>query len=193
MARDAMVRLEEKINYAKAESQQAVEETAPLADELQRIEKELEKTRKLEAQQAGLAKAAGADLEARKGELDRIRDLISKSDSGAMQINREMAQLKVDHEKAQLALHEAKLEADRIAERAKAADRAIEDTQSQLEVASKDLDETLWALKDLKQVSGGSGKKRADLEKRLFDLRKGQAELAKQHEGLDNRIRRLHR
>lgn len=192
-ARDAMVRLEEKINYAKAESQQASDETAPLTEELKRIEKELEKTRKLEAQQGEAAKVAGADLEARKGELEAVRDLISKSDSGAMQINREMAQLKVDHEKTQLALHEAKLESDRLAEKAKATDRAIEETQAQLDVTGKDLDETLWALKELKQVSGGSGKKKADLEKRIFELRKGQAELAKQHEELDNRIRRLQR
>lgn len=193
LARDAMVRLEEKINYAKAQSQQAGEETAPLADELKRIEKELEKTAKLQAQQTAAAAAATGELEARKKELDGVRELISKSDSGAMQINREMAQLKVEHEKAQLALHEAKLEADRLTEKSRAGDRAIEETQAQLDVTGKDLDETLWALKELKQVSGGSGKKKADLEKRLFELRKAQAELAKQHEELDNRIRRLQR
>lgn len=192
-ARDAMVRLEEKINYAKAEAQQATEETAPLQEELRKAEKELAGTRSLQAKAAADAEAATKDLTRSKAELEAVRDLISKSDSGAMQINRELAGLKVEHEKAQLALHEAKLESDRLGEKAKGLDRAIEETQSGLEVTGKDLDETIWSLKELKQVSGGSGKKRKDQEQKLFALRKEQAELAQQHQEIDGRIRRLQR
>ncbi|MEK6976053.1 MAG: chromosome segregation protein SMC [Candidatus Thermoplasmatota archaeon] len=192
-ARDAMVRLEEKINYAKAEAQQAQEDTAPLTEELRKAEKELATTKQLQAKATTDAAAANKALAANKADLEGVRDLISKSDSGAMQINRELTSLKVEHEKAQLALHEAKLESDRLAEKAKGLDRAIDETQSSLEVTGKDLDETAWNLKELKQVSGGSGKKRQDQEKRLFALRKEQAELAQQHQEIDGRIRRLHR
>lgn len=193
VARDAMVRLEEKINYAKAEVQQAQEDSAPLAEELRKAEKELASTKALQAKAATDATVSEKALNKARSELDSVRDLISKSDSGSMQINRELAQLKVDHEKAQLALHEAKLDADRIDEKAKALDRSIEQTQGDLEGTGKDLDETLWALKELKQVSGGSGKRRQDQEKRLFAMRKEQAELAQQHQEIDGRIRRLQR
>lgn len=192
-ARDAMTRLEEKINYAKAELAQAQEESAPLAEELRKAEKELAGTRKLQAEVTEQAQTSTKALNARKKELDAVRDLISRSDSGAMQVNRELSQLKVDHEKAQLALHEAKLEADRLGEKDKVVERAIAETQTELDGVSKDLDETAWSLKELKQVAGGTGKKRADQEKRLFTLRKEQAELAKQHEELEQRIRRLQR
>jgi chromosome segregation protein len=192
-ARDAMTRLEEKINYAKAELQQAAEDAAPLKEELRKAEKELEKTRKLQAESAERAEAAGKALAQRKKDLDGVRDLISKSDSGAMQLNRELAQLKAEHEKAQLALHEARLEQDRLAEKAKGLERAAAQAQADLGTAGKDLDETAWTLKELKQVSTGSGKKRAEVEKALFAKRKEQAELAKQAEELEQRIRRLQR
>jgi chromosome segregation protein len=192
-ARDAMTRLEEKINYAKGELQQAQEEAAPLAEELRKADKELARTQKLQAEAAGRADSEGKALAQKKKDLEAVRDLISKSDSGAMQLNRELAQLKSDHEKAQLALHEARLEQDRLAEKAKALERGVADTQSELATAGKDLDETAWALKELKQVSTGSGKKRAEMEKALFAKRKEQAELARQGEELEQRIRRLQR
>jgi chromosome segregation protein len=192
-ARDAMTRLEEKINYAKGELQQAQEEVAPLNEELRKADKELLKTRQLQGQAAERAESEGKALAQKKKDLDAVRDLISKSDTGAMAINREMAQLKSDHEKAQLTLHEAKLDQDRLAEKAKGLELAIAEAQSNLSTTGKDLDETTWSLKELKQVSTGSGKKRADMEKALFTKRKEQAELAKQAEELEQRIRRLQR
>jgi chromosome segregation protein len=192
-ARDAMTRLEEKINFAKGELQQAQEEAAPLVEELRKADKELAKTRTLQADAAGRADAEGKSLAQRKKDLESVRDLISKSDSGAMQLNRELAQLKAEHEKAQLALHEARLEQDRLAEKARTLERSVADTQAGLATAGKDLDETAWALKELKQVSTGSGKKRSEMEKALFSKRKEQAELAKQAEELEQRIRRLQR
>lgn len=192
-ARDAMTRLEEKINFAKTELQAAQEEAAPLQEELRKAEKELLKTRQVQEQAAARAATEGQELAQRKKDLDAVRDLISKSDSGAMQLNRELAQLKADHEKAQLALHEARLEQDRLAEKQKALDLGVAQTQADLATAGKDLDETTWSLKELKQVSTGSGRKRADMEKALFAKRKEQAELAKQAEELEQRIRRLQR
>jgi chromosome segregation protein len=192
-ARDAMTRLEEKINFAKTELQAAQEEAAPLVEELRKAEKELARTKALREQAAGQAEEHGKALAQKRKDLDGVRDLISKSDTGAMQLNRELAQLKGEHEKAQLALHEAKLEKDRLDERQKALDLGIQQTQADLATAGKDLDETTWTLKELKQVSTGSGKKRADMEKALFAKRKEQAELAKQGEELEARIRRLQR
>lgn len=192
-ARDAMTRLEEKINYAKGELQQAQEDAAPLNEELRKADKELQKTRQLQAAAAEAAETQGKALAQKKKDLDAVRDLVSKSDTGAMQLNRDLAQLKGDHEKAQLALHEAKLEQDRLAEKAKGLELAIAEAQANLSTTGKDLDETAWSLKEIKQVSTGSGRKRGEMEKALFAKRKEQAELAKQAEELEQRIRRLQR
>ncbi len=192
-ARDLMVRMEEKVNFAKGEMQSAKEAAQPIADELRRIEKELEKTSKLHNQAKADAEATNKELAARKKELDGIRDMVSRSDSGAMQMNRELAQLKHDHEKSQLELHEAKLESDRLGERAKANEKAVSAAQAEVDSSAKDLDETGWSLKELKNVGQGSGKKRKDAEQKLFALRKEQAELTQQAQEMEQRIRRLQR
>ncbi len=192
-ARDAMVRMEEKINFAKAELASAAEDGLPLTEELRKIEKELERTRKAHGDVSKEAEAVGKGLTLRKKELEDLRNLIAKSDSGALQVNRELSELKQEHEAGQLRLHETRLEADRAQERLRALDRAIADLMVQEDAAEKDLDEAAFQLKDLKEGSQGVGKKRKEAEGELFNLRKKQADLARDSEELENRIRRLQR
>jgi len=116
-ARDAMVRLEEKINFAKAELATAAEEAVPLTEELRKIEKELERTRKAQAECAKEAETASKAMGGKKKDLEDLRTLISKTDSGALQINRDLSELKHEHEDKQLKLHETRLEMDRAQER----------------------------------------------------------------------------
>ncbi|HLF16457.1 MAG TPA: AAA family ATPase, partial [Candidatus Thermoplasmatota archaeon] len=192
-ARDTMVRLEEKINFAKSELAAAAEGAVPLQEELRKVQKELERTRKAHGSCEKEAATGAEALDARKKELDDLREHISKSDSGAMQVNRDLARLKQDHEKAQLDLHEAQLELDRTAERLRTVERAVADLDLEEQAARKEADETSWGLKELKEDTQGAGKKRKEQEKSLFDLRKKQAELQKDAEELENRIRRLQR
>lgn len=188
-----MTRFEEKVNFAKLESQSAKEATAPMAEELRKIAKAIETETRAqtgtEAEQATATKA----LATAKGELESMRTAISSTDKGAQAVNRELSQLKVEHEAKQTELHEARLEADRVAERLRVVSHSLKDTESQAKATATDHDETTWQLKDLKESSGGAGKKRKEAEKKLFDLKKAQAEFARQAEEIENRIRRLQR
>ncbi|HUR62610.1 MAG TPA: chromosome segregation protein SMC [Candidatus Thermoplasmatota archaeon] len=193
LAHGEMTRLEEKINFAKAELATAREALAPLTEELRRIEKALASEAKMRDACAAEHAKATADLDARRKELEALRTAISSSDKGAMRINQEMSALKQEHEAKQLELHEAKLEADRTAEKLKAAEKALADTTLQADALAKDLEETTWQLKELRANAGGAGKKTKEQEKRLFELRKSHGDLMKQAEDLEQRIRRLDR
>jgi len=192
-ARDLMVRLEEKINFAKGELQSAQESAAPLADEVRKAEKELERTRKAQEACATEHAEASAALAKASKELDALRDAAAASDSGAMQLNRDLSQLKGEHEAKQLELHESRLEADRTAERLRALERAVADATAQAEANATDLKETTWQLKEVQKTAGGAGKKRKEAQDRLLQLRKSLAEHTAQAEELETRIRRLQR
>lgn len=189
-ARDAMVRFEEQLNFARANAQQAREDAAPLQEELQKVVKELARTHKAHGDLSEQHAKAAAQLDARKKELDAARALIAKSDSGAMQLTRDLAALKQDHEARQLEMHEAKLEADRLAERQRGLERAIADAQAARELAQQDLAEATEALKEVREQFKGQGGKQKDAQRRLLELQKAQAELTRQREDLENRIRR---
>jgi chromosome segregation protein len=192
-ARDQMVRLEEKINFARGELQTAQETQAPIQEELRRADKELEKTRKIQEDCAKEHKEATKALAAKSKELDQLRDMISKSDSGAMQLGRDLSQLKGEHEAKQLELHEARLEADRTAERLKALERTLAEAEAQQAALATDLKETEFNRKELEKTAGGAGKKRKEAQGRLFELKKAIAEHTSQSEELEVRIRRLQR
>jgi chromosome segregation protein len=192
-AHGEMTRLEERINFAKGELATAKEALAPLEEELRRIGKAHESESKLRDACAKEHAAAAKDLEARKRELDQMRSVISSSDKGAMQVSRELATLKQEHEAKQLELHEAKLESDRTQERLRAVEKSLADTESQAKAVATDLEEATWQLKEIRQTAGGAGKKRKDQEKRLFELRKAQGELMRQAEEIEQRIRHLQR
>ncbi|HET6399147.1 MAG TPA: chromosome segregation protein SMC, partial [Candidatus Thermoplasmatota archaeon] len=191
-ARDAMVRLEEQLNFAKMQLQDLREESGPQAEELRRTEKELERTRKLQAEAHGAAEAADAELAARRAELEQARELAATSDAGAVKINRELSELKNEHEAAQLRLHEATLGADRAGERLRALDAQLRDAESQKATLGKDLEEAQWQLKEARRTQK-AGVSQKDLEKERFELTKSQAELGRQAEELEQRIRRLYR
>jgi chromosome segregation protein len=192
-ARDLMVRTEAEINFARTSLDEAREASQPLAEELRRAEKELERNRRIQGECAAEQQKTSKSLEAKKKELDQLRESISKSDSGAMQVNKDLVQLKVEHEAKQLELHQAKLESDRTAERLSAVAKTLAEAETQREAAATDLKETSWQLKELEKAGGGAEKKRREAQTRLLELRKEQAEHARQAEELEARIRRLQR
>ncbi len=128
-ARDKMVRLEEKINFAKSELRDATDDVAPMQAELRRIQKELGKTQTIHDQEAAKADEKAGALSTAKKDLDGVRELISKSTSGAMELNREMAKLKKEHEDAQTQVHQARLDADRLKDRRQTVAKQLADAQ----------------------------------------------------------------
>ncbi|MGB0653360.1 MAG: chromosome segregation protein SMC [Thermoplasmatota archaeon] len=195
--RDRMVRLEEKVNFAKMELEGGSEDLAPLQEELRRVQKEAERTRKLHGEAETAAASAAETLAARAKELEGVQDLISRSNEGAMALKQELAKLRQEHEAKQLELHEAKLEADRLADRVEEATTRSGGAASDVEVAEQDLKEAEWHLKEMgegEEGAGGSGgRSRASAQKRLFALRKRLAELSTENEELEQRIRRQQR
>ncbi len=192
-ARDKMVRLEEKINFAKSELRDAKDDVAPMQAELRRIQKELDKTQGIHDQEATKADEKAEALATAKKDLDGVRELISKSTSGAMELNRELAKLKKEHEDAQTEVHQARLDADRLKDRRETIAKQLQDASEELETLQKDRDELTWQIDELEQTTSGGAKKRKELERRRFDLRKANAEFAAQQEDLEQRIRRLQR
>ena len=192
-ARDRMVRFEEKIAFAKTELQDADESDMPLRDELRRVQKEMDKTAKIEQECAAQHAQVTQDLAAKKQAFEDVEQLIVQSDSGALELKAEMGRLKKEHEDKQLELHETRLEADRTQEKVETARRRLADLQSELEAVTNDLKEAEWELGEIQQTTDSSGKKRKEAERRLFELRKAQAEFTQQKDDLENRIRRLQR
>ncbi len=192
-ARDRMVRLEEKINFVKSELADGKEDLLPMQEELRRVRKEHERTSKLHADQDEAFTAADGQLAERKKELEALRARMSQSNESLMLLNRDLAKLKHEHEAKQLELHEVRLEADRLEDRAQSAAKQAQQAAEEAQATETDLKETTWEANELRKDSEGAGKKAKELERRMFDLRKAQAELTKQNEDLENRIRRLQR
>lgn len=192
-ARDHLVRYEEKINFAKTELQDRREDVEPLQAELRRIQKELEKTQKIHADETAVAAETAVTLGTAKKERDDLQDLISRSTSGAMELNRELSKLKQEHEDRLTEMHQARLDADRITERRDTLQAQLATGEEELSAVKQDREEAAWALEELLKTTQGAGKQRKELERRRFDLRKAQAEFAQQQEDLENRIRRLQR
>lgn len=192
-ARDKRVRLEEKIHFVKEELHGGDEELLPLRKELARIEKELKNTRKLEAEATEAFESTSKDLDQKRKELEALRERISQSDEGAMAINRELGKLKKEHEDKRIELHDKRLAFDRSRDKLDALQRNVDTLQDDHDTLQTDRKEVDFELKELQQQTDGSGKKQKETERRLFELRKAQAELTQESEDLENRIRRLHR
>ncbi|MEK6984809.1 MAG: chromosome segregation protein SMC [Candidatus Thermoplasmatota archaeon] len=186
-------KLEERLNFVRAQTQEAAEAAAPAAAELKRIEKELAGNLKLRDASAGEQGAAQAALTKAKQELEAMRDALSKGDKSASAIHKELTQLKVEHEAKQTELHEAQLEADRLGEKLTALGKLVADGEAAAQALQVDRDEATAALKEMTSAAGGSDKKRAETQKRLFELKKQQAEAAKQADDLNQRILRIQR
>lgn len=192
-ARDKMVRLEEKIHFIKEELQGGDEDLMPVRDELRRIKKELDRTRKTAEELGSEHDQKSAELAKVKADTEALRDRMSQQDKGAMAINRELAQLKQEYEAKQLEKQEALLNADRLQQKLNATERALQEARGELKTIETDLEESNWEIEELKKTTGGSSGEKKNLEKRLFEMRKAQAEFTQQNEDLEQKIRRLTR
>lgn len=192
-ARDRMVRFEEKIAFAKQELQDARDEVAPLAEELRRVRKESEKVGALEAQHTAEHRETSTLLAAAKAEFEQVQDGLSRSNSGAMELKQEMGRLKHEHEERETELHKIRLHQERLTDKIAATGRRMGEAEALLETAEQDARETSWQADELRKTTDGSGRRRKEVERRVFELRKAQAEFAAQNEDLEQRIRRLQR
>jgi chromosome segregation protein len=192
-ARDKMVRLEEKIHFVKEELHGGDEDLMPVREELRRITKELERTRKTATTLGSEYEVKSSALVKVKADTEALRDRMSQQDKGAMAINRELGQLKQEYEAKQLEKQDALLNADRLQHKLNETERSIRGNETELKTVETNLEEASWEIAELKKTTGGSDGEKKGLEKRLFEMRKAQAEFTQQNEDLENKIRRLSR
>lgn len=181
----------EAINHAKGEVQELKEARARDTAELARVEKErrgLEKERAaLEAQRARQAERLANQQKA----LEDVRDAVSKSTSAAGDLHRELAQLKVEHEKAAAQLHGLRLERDRLMERRERLKSAVAEGEELLRTTEFEVKDLAFQIKEARKETEGSTRSAQEARKELLARRKEEAELIRQLQELEAAIRRL--
>lgn len=181
----------EQVNHAKSEIQELKEAKQRTQAELAAAQKEL---KRLEKERGELEKdhAKAQEKLAAKGKaLDAVRDAVSKSNSTSGDLNRQLAQLKVEHEKLAGQLHEANLERDRLKAQADRLRQAVAEAEELIKTTEFELKDLGFHLKELRKESEGVGKSGAEVRKEHLAKKKEEAELTKQLNELEPTIRRL--
>lgn len=181
----------EQVNHAKSEIQELKEAKGRTQTELAAAQKE---QKRLDKERAELEKerAKAQEKLAGKGKaLEQVRDAVSKSNSTSGDLNRQLAQLKVEHEKLAAQSHEANLERDRLKERSDRLKQAVAEGEELVKTTEFELKDVEFHLKDLRKVADGVGKSGAELRKDHLARKKEEAELTKQLNELEPTIRRL--
>ena len=179
----------ERLGYAQTLIDEARADQATLASDLKRQEKEIAKYAK-EAKGAKDALAlAQIDLTGREEGLERLRTRIAAVSGKASDVQRELAQLKLDHDKAQASLHETRLAQERATEKRARLKLAIAEHEEVRETVRFELKaiET-----DLRQLDEGAPTEDPEqVRKGVFELKKREAKLSGELRDLDPVLRRL--
>lgn len=179
----------ERLGYAQTLIDEAKADKVTLGADLKRQEKELAKYAK-EAEGAKVAKEkADAELSERDARLERLRERIAAVSGKASDVQRDLAQLKLDHDKAQAALHESRLAQERAAERRARLVAAIAEHEESQETQRFELK----ALEtDERQLDDGAPAEDPDeIRKGVFELKKREAKLNAELRDLEPALRRL--
>lgn len=181
----------ERLHYARSQIDEAKAEKAAFAGDLKRQEKEIAKYRR-ERDTLGVAKiAADAALSTADEKLQRLRDRISAASGKASDLQRDLAQLKLDHDKAQVDLHEVRLAAERASEKrvrlvAAVAEHEENDQTQRFELSAIEV--------DLRRLDEGTPVEDPDaLRKEHFAVKKKESKLAIQLRELEPAVQRLQR
>jgi chromosome segregation protein len=181
----------EQVNHARSEIQDLKEAKQRTQAELAAAQKEQKRLGKEQGEaEKARAKALEA-LQAKTKALDAVRDAVSKSNSTTGDLNRQLAQLKVEHEKLAAQLHEATLERDRLRERSDRLRQAVAEGEELVKTTEFELKDIGFHLKELRKEADGVGRSGADLRKEHLARKKEEAELTKQLNELEPSIRRL--
>jgi chromosome segregation protein len=181
----------ERVGYAQTQIEEAKGEKATNAADLKRQEKELAKY----AKEAKSAKdghdEAVAKLAAAEERLGRLRQRISAASDGAANVQRDLAQLKLDHDKAQADAHEARLALERADEKKHRLVAAIaehEESRETQRFESKALETDLRQLNESDEVEDPD-----TLKKDHFTLKKRESQISTTLRELEPALQRLQR
>lgn len=181
----------EQVNHAKSEIQELKEARQRAQAELASAQKEQKRLDKERAELEKEKAKVGERLAAKAKQLDTVRDAVSKSNSTTGDLNRQLAQLKVEHEKLAAQAHEASLERDRLKDRSDRLKQAVAEGEELVKTTEFELKDVEFHLKELRKEADGVGKSGAELRKEHLAKKKEEAELTKQLNELEPTIRRL--
>lgn len=176
-ARQEIAGLKEQLQQARAQLATAEKEQKKLAKDREGLERKLAESRKA--------------LDERNAELEGAKDLVSRSNSTAGDIQRELAKMKVAHDRLLGEVHEQELERDRLqaqVDRLKTLLAESEEVVKSTEFEIKDID---WNLKELRKEDKGASEKIDELKKKHFAQKKDEAGVSKQLAELEPVVRKL--
>ena len=185
------VRAKELVNYAKGEATELKRERTSLEGDLKRVVKDLQKAEKLRDEASAAQTAAEASLVSRTAVLDALRDRIAKGTGSAAELQRELAQMKVEHERLHGELHAVRLEADRQREAVQRLETRRAELTEQIGTVEFEIRDVDWEASELRKETGVTTQSSESLEKRLFAAKKREAKLTEDLRDLENAIRRL--
>lgn len=186
------VQAEERLNYAQGEIADLKRERGDVGGDLKRQEKELVKYAKERDAVAAKRDEAAGELAQREEALAKLRDRISHSTGRASDLQRELAELKLRHEKAEVQLHEARLAMERAQDRRARLRGALAENEEQQETHKFELKDVQFAQREL--ADGGDGGSTEDpdhLRALVFELKKKESKLSQELRELEPAIRRL--
>src|SRR5581483_5858922 len=185
----AAIQAAERLNYSQQEIGELKERKAADAAELKRQEKEIAKYAKEKDALAAQKDAAEAQLGERDAKLTRLRDTISSTTGRAADVQRELAHLKIQHEKARVEVHETRLAHERASERKTRLTHAIAEADEAIETQRFELRDVDFTLKESGAAAAAVDPE--SIKKDLFAARKKEAEINGQLRELDPALRRL--
>ena len=183
------IQASERLHYSQGEIVDLKRQRGDVQADLKRQEKELlkyAKERDAVLEEKGVKEALLADREAA---LARLRERISQTTGKASDVQRELAELKLRHEKTEVQLHEARLAHERAADRKARLTAQAADAEEGVETQKFELRDVEFGLKELE--TEGAAEDPAALRSQLFDLKKKEATLNGQLRELEPAIRRL--
>ncbi|HUR68945.1 MAG TPA: chromosome segregation protein SMC [Candidatus Thermoplasmatota archaeon] len=180
----------ERLGYAQTQIEEAKADKANFASDLKRQDKEIAKYAKEAKGAKESLEKASADLAEREEKLQRLRDRISAASGKASDVQRDLAQLKLDHDKAQADLHEVRLASERATEKRARLLAAIAEHEESQETQRFELK----ALEtDLRQLDEERSEDPEGLRKEHFALKKKESTLATQLRELEPAVQRMQR
>jgi chromosome segregation protein len=181
----------EQVNHAKGEIQELKESRQRSQQELARAQKERKGLEKESAQLEAQRAKVQDELAAKAREFDAVRDAVSRSNSTSGDLHRQLAQMKVEHEKLAVQLHELELGRQRMEERRERLRQSAAEGEELVKATEFELKDVAFHLKELRREDEGVGKSGEQLRKEHLAAKREETELTRQLNELEPTIRRL--
>ncbi len=189
--RGEAIRATERLNYARQEIADLKKDRADFTADLKRVEKDVARHEKELAAASARKVEVDARLTERQGALDGVRETLAQGSGRASELTRELAQIKVDHERTSAEAHAARLERDRLAEKSERLRAAVGELGDQVETHAFEVKDAEWELSEIGKDAGSTQGGVEESRRGLFAKKKRESELATEIKELDPVVRRL--